>query len=31
VLAHEVAPVVQGLLAGEPIDGMSDLAAPRAQ
>jgi thiol-disulfide isomerase/thioredoxin len=31
VLAHEVAPIVQGLLAGEAIDGMTDYAAPRAE
>ena len=27
VLAHEISPIVQGLLAGEPIDGMTDYAA----
>ena len=27
VLAHEIAPIVQGLLAGEAIDGMTDYAA----
>ena len=31
VLAHEITPIVQGLLAGEPTDGMTDYAAPRAQ
>jgi thiol-disulfide isomerase/thioredoxin len=31
VLAHEVAPIVQGLLAGAAIDGMTDYAAPKAE
>ena len=31
VWPHEVAPIIQGLLSGQAIDGMLDVTAPRAQ